>query len=135
MAVTLPIRALLDGTLALADVAVRTAGADFVGDVAALVERHVDDVDRLVSTAFLDVPGRHCVQSSWAGFALYDLDWGVLLGRIAVVRAPSLGVINGLQVVLPTLPGGGLEVLVGVEEGCLDRLLHEPLWNRFAKAR
>jgi hypothetical protein len=46
-----------------------------------------------------------------------------------------VGIINGLQVVLPALPDGGVEVLVGVEESSLERLLSEPLWTRFAEAR
>lgn len=134
----LPIRAMLS-EYSLADIALRvrqavlSARPGFTEDVAALIDR-VPDVDRLVATAFLDVPGFNCVQSSWAGFALYDLDWG-LLGKIQAVRSPSLGVINGLQVIFPVLPDGGLEVLVGVEQNCLDKLLHEPLWNKFAKAR
>lgn len=146
MAVTLPIRAMLDGTLSIADIAarirtaVRKAGPDFGDDVAALVREHVGDVDRLVPTAFLDVPGRHCVQSSWVNLSPYGLDWGAALGGagIAAVRAPDLGVLNGLQVTMPALPGddpGGLEVLVGVEDRCLDRVLAEPLWNQYAKAR
>lgn len=48
-----------------------------------------------------------------------------------------MGVINGLQIPFPPLglPEGGLEVLVGVEESCLDRLLHEPLWAKYATLR
>ncbi|KAK6214641.1 hypothetical protein LQW54_004149 [Pestalotiopsis sp. IQ-011] len=134
----LPIRAMLS-EYSLADIALRvrqavlSARPGFTEDVAALIDG-ISDVDRLVATAFLDVPGFNCVQSSWAGFALYDLDWGQL-GKIQAVRSPSLGVINGLQVIFPVLPDGGLEVLVGLEENCLDKLLHEPLWNKFATAR
>ena len=56
-------------------------------------------------------------------------------GKIDAVRAPHVGVINGLQVVLPVLPDGGMEILVGVKEDCLDKLLHEPRWTKFAVAR
>ncbi|KAL1997859.1 hypothetical protein VTN02DRAFT_551 [Thermoascus thermophilus] len=140
IAVSAPIRQIL-GSASLADLAIRIRRAirradhgPFTDDVVTLIDR-LDDVDRLVPTAFLDVPGFHCVQTSWVDFELYSLDWGPRLGgRIDAVRAPHVGVINGLQVVLPVLPDGGVEVLVGVEAGCLDRLLREPLWTRFAEA-
>lgn len=139
VAVSAPIRAMLS-TMNLADLAVlvrkavRRANKHFTGDVISLVDQ-LEDVDRLVPTAFLDVPGNHCVQSSWANFELYGLDWGSTLGKIQSVRAPDVGVINGLQIALPPLPDGGLEILVGVETNALYRLLHEPLWTKFAKAR
>ncbi|KAK0658208.1 hypothetical protein DIS24_g4882 [Lasiodiplodia hormozganensis] len=138
--IKLPIRRMLK-TLNLADIAVeirkaiQKADKDFTDDVTALIEK-LDDVDRLVPTAFLDVPGFNCVQSSWINFALYDLDWGNALGgRIEAVRSPDVGVLNGLQVVLPVLPDGGLEILMGVEESCLHRLMRDPLWTRYAEAR
>ncbi|KAK3303536.1 trichothecene 3-o-acetyltransferase [Chaetomium strumarium] len=140
-AASAPVRDMLSSSLSLADLAVRIrqavrrADGQFTDDVAALADR-LDDVDRLVPTAFLDVPGNHCVQTTWAKFDLLVVDWGgVLGGKMQAVRAPSEGIINGLQVVLPALPDGGLEVLVGVEEGSLERLLSEPLWTRFAEAR
>lgn len=140
IAVSAPIRKIL-GSLSLADLAIMIrkqilrADGQFTDDVAALVEK-LEDVDRLVPTAFLDVPGFNCVQSSWVNFELYSLDWGSLLGgKIDAVRAPHVGVINGLQVVLPVLPDGGMEILVGVKEDCLDKLLHEPRWTKFAVAR
>ncbi|KAJ9133262.1 Enoyl-hydratase isomerase family [Pleurostoma richardsiae] len=140
VAVSAPIRKMLS-SLSLADLAILIrkalirANNQFTDDVVALVEG-LEDVDRLVPTAFLDVPGNHCVQTSWANFELYGLEWGAALGgKIQAVRAPSVGVINGLQVALPVLPDGGMEILVGVEESCLDRLLHEPLWMKFAQPR
>jgi hypothetical protein len=90
----------------------------------------------LAPTAFLDVPGFNCVQTSWLNFKLYGLEWGSLLGdRIEAVRMPHVGVINGLQVVLPVLPNGGMEIMVGVEGDCLDRLLADPLFAKFAVPR
>ncbi|KAH6657798.1 transferase family-domain-containing protein [Truncatella angustata] len=139
VAVAANIRKMLT-SYSLADIAIRVREAvgrakeGFTDDVITLIDKHVEDVDRLVPTAFLDVPGFNCVQTSWINFALYDIEWGQL-GKIQAVRSPSVGVINGLQVIFPVLPDGGLEVLVGVEDSCIDRLLHEPLWNKFAKAR
>lgn len=84
----------------------------------------------------MDVPGFNCVQTSWLNFKLYGLEWGPLLGnRIEAVRMPHVGVINGAQVVLPVLPNGGMEILVVVDEGCLDRLLTDPLFTKFGVPR
>lgn len=139
VAVEMPIRKML--TCELAEIAleirrsISKADKNWTDDIVTLVDR-LEDVDRLVVKAFTDVPGFNCVQSSWITFKLYELDWGKALGdRIQAVRSPSVGVINGLQVILPALPDGGLEVLVGVEQTCLEKLLVEPLWNKFAVAR
>jgi hypothetical protein len=140
VAVSVSIRKMLS-TLHVADLAILIRKAilraddQFTDDVVALVDQ-LEDVDRLVPTAFLDVPGFNCVQTSWLNFKLYGLEWGPLLGnRIEAVRMPHVGVINGLQVVLPVLPDGGMEILVGVDEGCLDRLLTDPLFTKFGVPR
>ncbi|PYH45563.1 uncharacterized protein BP01DRAFT_44007 [Aspergillus saccharolyticus JOP 1030-1] len=138
--VSLPIRKMLS-TLSLADLSVEIrkailrADKHFTDDVVTLVDR-LEDIDRLVPTAFLDTPGYNCVQTSWLNFKLYGLDWGSLLGgRIEAVRVPHVGCINGAQVVLPVLPDGGMEILVGVEGSCLDRLLNDPLFTKYAIPR
>ncbi|KAL4930443.1 transferase family-domain-containing protein [Aspergillus undulatus] len=140
VAVSAPIRKMLT-TLSIADLAILIrkailrAGEEFTDDVVTLVEK-LEDVDRLAPTAFLDVPGYNCVQSSWVGFELYGLDWGPRLGnKIASVRVPHVGVINGNQTVLPALPDGGMEVVVGVETSCVERLLNDPLITKFGVPR
>ncbi|KAF7175196.1 hypothetical protein CNMCM7691_006600 [Aspergillus felis] len=140
IAVSAPVRKILS-TLKIADLAAMirkamlNANEEWTDDTIAL-EEQLEDVDRLVATAFLDVPGFNCLQSSWVNFDLYGLEWGPVLGdRIKAVRTPHVGVVNGLQVVLPRLPDGGMEVLVGVEGNCLDKLLKDPLFTKFAVAR
>lgn len=76
-----------------------------------------------------------CGLGQWVEFRIYEVSWGKALGdRVQAVRSPEVGVINGLQITLPAPVQGGLEVIIGVEENCLDKLLHEPLWNKFAKS-
>lgn len=140
VAVSVPIRKIV-GSTNIADLAILIrkailkADKQFTDDLVALIEK-LEDVDRLVPTAFLDVPGFNCVQTSWINFKLYSLDWGSLLGHnIGAVRSPHVGIINGLQVVLPAPPDGGMEILVGVEESCLDKLLQDPLWMKYAVPR
>lgn len=51
------------------------------------------------------------------------------------MRTVSSGMFNGLQVVLPELTkdmGGGLEVVVGMEDDALESLKGDELWMRFA---
>ncbi|PWY73063.1 hypothetical protein BO70DRAFT_389336 [Aspergillus heteromorphus CBS 117.55] len=140
LAVSAPIREIV-GSATLADLAirirrqVRRADRHFTDDVVTLADR-LEDVNRLVPTAFLDVPGFNCVLTSWINFQLYELDWGASLGhRIDAVRLPHCGLLNGTQLVLPVPPEGGLEVLLGVDGGCLDRLLQDQLWMKYAVAR
>ncbi|RDW67450.1 uncharacterized protein DSM5745_09316 [Aspergillus mulundensis] len=140
VAIKLPIRKIL-GELNIADLAIQIrkaiirADESFTDDVVALVDK-LEDVDRLVPTAFLDVPGFNCIQTSWIGFEMYGLDWGSLLGKgIEAVRSPHVGVLNGTQVVLPVLPDGGMEVVMGVEGTCLQTLLRDPLLTRFGVSR
>ncbi|OGM51079.1 hypothetical protein ABOM_000375 [Aspergillus bombycis] len=140
VAVSAPIKEIV-GATNIADLAIKIrkailqADRQFTDDLIALIGG-LEDVDRLVPTAFLDVPGFNCVQTSWINFKLYSLDWGSLLGhKIDAVRSPHIGVINGLQVVLPAPLDGGMEILVGVEESCLDKLLQDSLWMKYAVPR
>jgi hypothetical protein len=106
----------------------------YADSLSALFES-VEDVNRVVATAFLDVPGFNCVQTSWINLGVYGLDWGKTLGgKIQAVRCPDVGVINGGQLVLPALPGGGIELIIGVESKCLPRLLKDPVLAKYATA-
>ncbi|KAI1759530.1 transferase family-domain-containing protein [Hypoxylon sp. FL1150] len=106
----------------------------YVDDLSALFES-VEDVNRVVATAFLDVPGFNCVQTSWVGLELYGLDWGKKIGgNILAVRSPDIGIINGGSAVLPVMPDGGIEMLIGVESKCLPRLLADPLLAKYTEA-
>ena len=53
--------------------AILNADNQFTDDVVTLIEK-IEDVDRLLPTAFLDVPGFNCVQTSWLNFELYAID-------------------------------------------------------------
>ncbi|KAL0932082.1 enoyl- hydratase isomerase family [Colletotrichum truncatum] len=140
VAASAPIRKII-GSANLADLAIMVREAllradnQFVDDVTTLIDS-LEDINRILPTALLDVPGNNCILTSWVSFSLYDVQWGSVLGNsIEAVRSPHVGFINGLQTILPILPNGGMEILVGVEENCLDRLMHEPLWMKFAESR
>ncbi|KAI0389831.1 transferase family-domain-containing protein [Xylariaceae sp. FL0594] len=137
VAPTMSIRKLLSRpSVADPAVAVRRAVAaltsEYADDLQTLFESVVD-VNRVVATAFTDVPGYNCVQTSWYNLDIYGLDWGKALGgQIQALRSPDIGVINGGSLVLPALPGGGIEILIGVETKSLKKLLDDPLLAKYA---
>ncbi|KAM0234635.1 hypothetical protein ACHAP5_010030 [Fusarium lateritium] len=107
----------------------------FINDVIQLVNNQ-EDVGVLIPTSFLDVPGQNCAQTSWEKFKMYDLDWGHALGgKIAAIRSPSCGILNGMQIMYPQHPDGGREMLVGIYEDCLERLCNDPVWTKYAERR
>lgn len=93
------------------------------------------DLDRIVPLVFLDVPGRNMLTSSWRDHDYYGLDWGpALRDNIKAVRAPSVGICHGFHVALPDHPDKpGIEMMVGVENRALDRLLKHPIWTKYAE--
>ncbi|KIL86205.1 hypothetical protein FAVG1_10602 [Fusarium avenaceum] len=130
------------GSLSLADLAVLIRrevllrlNNQFTDDVVTLINE-LEDVTRLVPTAFLDVLGKNSVQTSWAEFDLATVEWGHLLGnRVEAIRCPNTGILPGCHVVLPTLPDGGIEVVFGTEGELLQKVLEDPLWMEFAEPR
>lgn len=141
VAVSAPVRQIL-GSMSLADLAVLIRkemllrlSNQFTDDVVTLVD-HLEDVTRLVPTAFLDVLGTTSVQTSWAEFNLATVEWGNLLGdKVEAIRCPNTGILPGCHVVLPTLPDGGIEVVFGTEGKLLQKVLDNSLWMEFAEAR
>jgi hypothetical protein len=85
VAVSMPIRRMLTSA-SLADMAILIRKAilratqQWTDNVTTLISR-LEDVDRLIPTTFLDVPGYNCVQTSWAEFSLYNLDWKTCSGE------------------------------------------------------
>ncbi|KAI2603528.1 transferase family-domain-containing protein [Hypoxylon fragiforme] len=134
----MPIRKMLT-TANLADMAalirksILKLDNEFVDDLNAMFE-DVEDVNRVVAAAFVDVPGYNIFQTSWVNFNVYDLDFGTKLGGIKATRCPDIGVVNGGSAVLPALPNGGIEMIIGVEDKCLPRLLADPILKKYTEA-
>ena len=110
--------------------------APYIESVIATI-RNVPDYRRFIPTSFVDLLGRDTVQTSWSAFPLYAYDWGQALGgKCERVRAPKLGMFNGLQTILPALPesqGGGFEVMIGLEPHVMEKLKKDPLWSEYCK--
>lgn len=99
--------------------------------------RNVPDYRRFIPRSFVDLLGRDTVQTSWSAFPLYEYNWGPALGgKCERVRAPKLGMFNGLQTVLPALPesqGGGFELMIGLEPHVMKKLKADPIWSEYCK--
>lgn len=110
--------------------------APYIESVIATV-RNVPDYRRFVPSSFVDLLGRDTVQTSWSAFPLYEYNWGPALGgKCERVRAPKLGMFNGLQTVLPALPesqGGGFELMIGLEPHVMEKLKADPVWSEYCK--
>lgn len=144
--VNMPLRRMLDGgENSVAEIAlllrkaIRNMNEEFQGsftnDIIKLING-LDDVRFLSPTAFLDCPGLSCSQTSWAKFELHGLQWGPALGdSIKAIRSPSNGILNGMQIMMPELPDGGREMLCGVNEEDLPRLIADPIWRKYAQPR
>ncbi|KAF2089746.1 hypothetical protein K490DRAFT_36988 [Saccharata proteae CBS 121410] len=94
----------------------------------------IPDVNRLVPTVFLDLPGLNVLQTTWRHFPLYDVEWGTALGgKMDSVRVPHVGVTHCLEIVLPGCKDGGVELFVGCENAAMEKLLKDELWNKFVE--
>jgi hypothetical protein len=67
--------------------------------------------------------GPDVVSTSWTRFGVYDRSWGAL-GKPDSFRIPGEGA-DGVVIVLPALRDGGLEVVAGLEDGAMGRLLED----------
>lgn len=83
-----------------------------------------------------DNPERVFFLSSWADTGLYDLDWE-LAGRAEAIRFPRFPAGGGIGsgVVYPRLNDRGLEVLLGLEEETMERLMADSDFEKYAKWR
>ena len=137
----LPISSILvPGSLSIMALMIRQSimkvTAPYIESVIATM-RNVPDYRRFIPSSFVDLLGRDTVQTSWSAFPLYAYDWGQALGgKCERVRAPKLGMFNGLQAILPALPesqGGGFELMIGLEPHVMEKLKKDPVWSEYCK--
>lgn len=92
-----------------------------------LLQSRPDPTDfKLAHNAFL---GPDVVASSWADLKVYERHWGTL-GRVEAFRTPGEGA-DGVVMIFPRLKDGGLEVMIGLEQEAMGRLLED---GRFLSA-
>lgn len=74
------------------------------------------------------------IVSSWKDFPVYDYDWGETLGeKCERLRSVGDGVFHGMQVVLPMLPDGTIEVAIALEKDVLQRLNADEVWGQYTQ--
>lgn len=118
--------------LAQAAAAIRTSitalkTPDRVSLTIGLLNSRPDPTDfKFAYNAFL---GPDVSATSWAKFGIYERSWGVL-GKPESFRIPGEGA-DGVIIVFPQLNEGGLEVMIGLENSSVKRLLAN---GEFAKA-
>lgn len=116
--------------------AVRTAifelGNDRIQDVIALITSLPNVTD--LKPGFNSFLGPDLAITSWRDMGLIGLDWGAGIGKVEAVRIPKVG-FDGLCIVLPALEDEGLEVLVGLEDGAMERLKGDDSFLAVAEVR
>ncbi|KAJ0415835.1 transferase family-domain-containing protein [Aspergillus carlsbadensis] len=91
----------------------------------------IPDVRRL-AIAFYDSFGDNLVTTSWAGLPFYGVDFGAGLGKPEFVRPPR-GQFGGVCTFLPRRATGGVEVLLNLREGEMERVLGDAEFLRYAE--
>ncbi|KAI9861859.1 MAG: hypothetical protein M1824_001970 [Vezdaea acicularis] len=74
--------------------------------------------------------GKDLAITSWSKLGLYQTEWGIL-GRPVAVRMPKAA-FDGLAIVLPQLPDGTLEVLVGLREDDMQLIRVDETFGKYA---
>ena len=136
----LPITSLLEASLADIALVVRKStdkiDSEYIESLITMISG-VQNLSLLMPLAFTDVLKTCSMMTSWARFPMYDFDWGNAMGgRCERVRTVASGMFNGMPVVLPELPGemgGGLEIVVGLEDDAMGRLKEDRVWTSFAR--
>ena len=136
----LPIKTLLEASLADIALVVRKSSdkidSKYIDSLITMIDG-IQNRSLLIPTVFMDMLKTSSGLTSWARFAIYDFDWGsVMGGRCERVRTVSSGMFNGMQVTHPELPaemGGGLEIVVGLEDDVMERLKGDGVWTKFAR--
>ncbi len=137
----LPINTLLESSIADVALVVRkgtdNADSEYIESLISMIDG-LPNPSLLMPVAFIDILKTCSMLTSWAGFRMYDFDWGNALGgRCERVRTMASGMFNGMQVVLPELTKemrGGLEVVIGLEDDAMERLKGDELWMKFARS-
>lgn len=105
---------------------------DSVHDVITLINSVPNVTDlKWAHNSFL---GPDLAITSWRDMSLIGLDWGTGIGKVEAVRHPKDG-FDGLCIVLPALADGGLEVLVGLENGAMEWLKEDESFMAVADLR
>ncbi|KAI9840328.1 MAG: hypothetical protein M1838_004123 [Thelocarpon superellum] len=127
------IRATTPSTLADVALAVRN-GTNSVDDayvraLMASVECLADVNDRMKNATALSRAG--IVIASWAKMPIYSLEWGKVLGTPQRVRHARNDMMDARCIILPPLADGTFEIVVGLDEVHMTRLIKHDTFRAF----
>lgn len=109
--------------------------------ITSITPTHIQNLTTLISAlplvtalqpAFNSFLGPDLAITSWRDMRLAGLEWGSLIGKVESTRLPGAA-FDGLCIVLPELEDGGLEVLIGLEDGAMGRLRGDEEFTKFAR--
>ncbi|KAF4539902.1 Enoyl- hydratase isomerase [Lasiodiplodia theobromae] len=116
----------------------------------------VPDYERLAPVSWSGLGQNSLFISKWNEMPFYEADWGAMFstaggevngeegaaasGYCERIRTVAEGMLNGVQMILPTVPKkkgvngkDGLEVMMGMEAGKpLETLENDPVWLKYA---
>ncbi|KAG9700680.1 hypothetical protein KCV03_g9342, partial [Aureobasidium melanogenum] len=127
-------------------------GTEDLARAASAIRNAVDSVDKHSIAGLVDflscVPSYDCVtpltfdglmntsimMSSWFQLPFYEIDWGNMFtnGRCDRVRTVHEGFFNGSQLIMPKLPTGEMEVVIGLDESKWEVFEANELWRSYA---
>lgn len=99
----------------------------------------IPSYDCLGPVSFGGLMNTSVMMTSWFKIPFYSINWGsVFSSNCESTRTVFEGFFNGSQVVLPELPeerGGGMEVVVGLDEENWNKFRQDQLWFKYAESR
>jgi trichothecene 3-O-acetyltransferase len=93
--------------------------------------KRTKDKSSVSFTAAID-PSTGIALSSWAKEQMYDLDFGLGLGKPVAVRRPAFVPFEGLIYFMPRAKDGGIVVMICLREDDLASLGSDEEWKRYA---
>jgi hypothetical protein len=122
--------------LAQAAMSIRTAVNAVDGNaISALVDflSSVRSYDCVVPVTFEGLMDTSIMMSSWFRLPFYEIDWGNMFdhGRCDRVRTVHEGFFNGSQLIMPELPAGEMEVVIGLDESNWTKFESNELWRSY----
>jgi hypothetical protein len=124
------------GNLAKAARSIRTAVNAINGNaISILVDflTRVPSYDCVVPVTFDGLMDTSIMMSSWFRLPFYEIDWGNMFkhGRCDRVRTVHEGFFNGSQLIMPELPTGEMEVVIGLDERNWTVFESNELWRSY----
>ena len=71
--------------------------------------------------------------TSWAKFPYADLGFGEKFGKCEIFRFPAKGYMNDIAVVFPPLEDGNREIMLTLEEKCMEAFKNDSVWKHHAQ--